>query len=104
MQSARAEVESLHDALTIGAAAFRLASAAATQQLEAALAECAASVELGADPGCTALTAQQSPLAQTTAALGRRYDAAEAVYRQERTRLEEASAIIALGADGAGLR
>lgn len=104
VQAARSEVETLHDGLASGAAAFRLASAAGTQQLEAALAQCATSVELAAYLGCAALTGQQAPLAQTTATLGRRYEAAEAAYRQERTRLEEASAIIALGADGAGLR
>lgn len=104
VQAARTEVETLRDGLTTGAAAFRLASAAGTQQLEAALAQCAASVELAAYAGCAALSAQQAPLAQATATLARRHEAAEATYRQERARLEEASAIIALGSDGAGLR
>ena len=103
-QAARVEVEALHDALAAGAAAFRLASAAGAQQLAAAVAQCAADVELAAYAGCTALSAQQAPMAQTTASLGRRYEAAEAVYRQERARLEEASAIIALGVDGTGFR
>ena len=104
VQAARVEVEALHDALTAGSAAFRLASAAGAQQLKTAIAQCAASAELAADAGCTALSAQQASMAQTTASLGRRYEAAEAVYRQERARLEEASAIIALGVDGTGLR
>ncbi len=104
VQAARVEVEALHDALAAGSAAFRLGSAAGAQQLAAAVAQCAASVELAAYAGCTALSAQQAPMAQTTASLGRRYEAAEAVYRQERARLEEASAIIALGVDGTGFR
>lgn len=47
--------------------------------------------------GCTALIAEQALLAQNIEAVGARYQAAEASYRQDRPRLEEAAATVALG-------
>lgn len=104
IQAARGETESLRDTLTTAAAAFRLASGAEVTALETAVARCATSVELAALPACASLATEQAAMTQSVAALGRRYDAVEVTYRQERTRLEEASAIVALGSDGAGLR
>ena len=104
IQAARTETETLRDSLSTAAVAFRLASAAEVQAMETALAQCATNAELAALPACASLPAEQAAMAQSVAALGRRYDAAEATWRQERTRLEEASAIVALGSDGAGLR
>jgi len=51
--------------------------------------------------GCTALTAEQTLLAQNIEAVGARYQAAEAAYRQDKPRLEEAAATVALGKLGA---
>ncbi len=47
--------------------------------------------------GCTDLAAEQALLAQNIEAVGARYQAAEASYRQDRPRLEEAAATVALG-------
>jgi len=47
--------------------------------------------------GCTGLVAEQALLAQNIDAVGARYQAAEASYRQDRPRLEEAAATVALG-------
>jgi hypothetical protein len=47
--------------------------------------------------GCAALAAEQTLLAQNIEAVGARYQAAEASYRQDRPRLEEAAATVALG-------
>lgn len=47
--------------------------------------------------GCVALTAEQALLTQNIEAVGARYQAAEAAYRQDRPRLEEAAATVALG-------
>ncbi len=47
--------------------------------------------------GCAALTAEQALLIQNIEAVGARYQAAEASYRQDRPRLEEAAATVALG-------
>ena len=104
IQAARSETEALHDGLTTGAAAFRLAAASGMQSLDAAVASCNADVALAAWPACPTLLTEQTTLTASVAALARRYDAAEAVWRREKTRLEEASAIVALGSDGAGLR
>ena len=104
IQAARTETETLHDTLTTGAAAFRLSSTASVDALETSIARCAQQDELAAYPACAALTTEQAALNRSVAALGRRYDAAETAYRQQRTRLEETSAIIALGSDGAGPR
>lgn len=51
--------------------------------------------------GCTALTAEQALLTQNIEAVGTRYQAAEAAYRQDKPRLEEAAATVALGKLGA---
>ena len=53
---------------------------------------------IGAGPyaGCAALTAEQVLLTQNIDAVSSRYQAAEAAYRQDRPRLEEAAATVAL--------
>lgn len=51
--------------------------------------------------GCAALAAEQTLLAQNIEAVGARYQAAETAYRQDRPRLEEAAATVALGKLGA---
>lgn len=52
---------------------------------------------LAANAACLALPAEQALLAQNIAAVAARYEAAEASYRQERPKLEEAAATLALG-------
>ncbi|TAJ69339.1 MAG: hypothetical protein EPO51_23395 [Phenylobacterium sp.] len=52
---------------------------------------------LAAYEGCLALPAEQALLAQNVAAVTGRYQAAEAAYRLERPKLEEAAATMALG-------
>lgn len=48
-------------------------------------------------PGCLALPAKEMLLTQDVAAVAARYEAAEVSYRQERPKLEEAAATLALG-------
>jgi len=52
---------------------------------------------LAAHPGCLALPAEQALLAQNIEAVASRHQAAEAAYRQDRAKLEEAAATMALG-------
>jgi hypothetical protein len=52
---------------------------------------------LAAYAGCVALPAEQALLAQNIEAVASRYQAAEAAYRQDRAKLEEAAATMALG-------
>lgn len=52
---------------------------------------------LAAYEGCQALAAEQALLAQNVAAVTGRYQAAEAAYRLERAKLDEAAATMALG-------
>jgi len=57
----------------------------------------AAPMGLAAYEGCAALVAEQVLLAQNIEAVAGRYQAAETAYRQDRPKLEEAAATVALG-------
>lgn len=95
--AARAEAERARARLTAGFGAFQTSSAERTAQLDAALEQCAGMEALKATEACASLTAEQPVLAQTIAALAERYQAADSAWRQEQTKLDEASAVIALG-------
>lgn len=56
-----------------------------------------AATGLAAYAGCVALPAEQALLVQNIEAVASRYQAAEAAYRQDRAKLEEAAATMALG-------
>lgn len=56
-----------------------------------------AAAGLEAYPGCLALPAERALLAKNIEALANRYQAAEAAYRPDRAKLEEAAATMALG-------
>jgi len=56
-----------------------------------------AATDLAAYPGCLALPAERALLAKNIEAVANRYQAAEAAYRQDRAKLEEAAATMALG-------
>lgn len=95
--AARGEAERARAGLTTGLAAFQAASAERTAQLDAALEQCEGVEGLAASEPCVLLTAEQPLLTQNIAALAERYQAADAVWRRERAKLDEASAVIALG-------
>ena len=78
-------------------AAFRTASEALNAQVTAASEACAATPELTGYAGCAALTAEQTTLTGAFDSISQRFEAAEAAWRQERTRLDEAAATVALG-------
>jgi len=96
--AARTDAERARAALVAGLTAFQTASAAQTAAVAAAMEPCSATPELTTYEGCLALIAEQALLAQNVTALGARYEAAEAAWRQDRPRLDEASATVALGA------
>ena len=96
--AARTEAERARAGLVTGLSAFQTASAAQTAAVAAAMEPCSATPELLTYEGCVALIAEQALLAQNVTALGARYEAAEAAWRQDRPRLDEASATVALGA------
>lgn len=95
--AARAEAERARASLTAGLTAFQAASTERTAQLNGALEQCAGMPALAGFGPCAALTAEQPVLAQNVAALSERYQAVETAWRQERARLDEASAMMALG-------
>ncbi|WP_337186830.1 hypothetical protein [Phenylobacterium sp.] len=98
--AARRNAEAARSALATAHAALAAAASARTAALEAASSQCAAASGLAAYEGCAALTAEQLTLTRNIAALEARHAAADAVWSQERPRLEEAAAAVAL----AGLR
>ncbi|WP_293380532.1 hypothetical protein [Phenylobacterium sp. SCN 70-31] len=98
--AARRNAEAARSALAAARTASASAASTQTAAVEAAVSQCAATPELAAYEGCVALTAEQVTLAQNIAALDARHAAADAVWSQERPRLEEAAAAVAL----AGLR
>jgi hypothetical protein len=69
----------------------------AAPKLPAPAAPQAAGPGLATYEGCVGLTPEQGLLTQNIAALTARYEAAEAAWRQDRARLDEASATMALG-------
>ncbi|MBX3485048.1 hypothetical protein, partial [Phenylobacterium sp.] len=98
VNAARAEADQAHKAHDDGLAALRATAAAQTTALDAAIAQCAATPELAAYEGCTALAAEQATLTAAIDRLGKRYQAADAAYPADRARIEEASATVALSA------
>ena len=96
--AARTDAEAAHAELAPRLAAFRAAAQTQTDAVAAAQLQCAATPELAASELCVKLLAEQTALTQTVAALTARFAAAEAAYQKDRPRLEEASAIMALGA------
>jgi len=95
--AARTEAERARASLVAGLSAFQTASAAQTAAVAAAMEACS-TPQLTIYEGCVALIAEQALLAQNVSALGARYEAAETAWRQDRPRLDEASATVALGA------
>lgn len=95
--AARAEAERARAETAAGLSAFQAASAERTAQLNGALEQCAGLPALAGFEACATLTAEQPVLVQNIAALTERYQAAETVWRQERAKLDEASATMALG-------
>lgn len=93
----RAEADAAHKGLGERLAAFQAASAALTAQVTTASEACAATPEMTAYAGCVALMAEQATLSGNVEAIGKRFEAAEGVWRQERARLDEAAATVALG-------
>lgn len=77
-------------------AAYRAASEALSAQVTAASEACAATPELTGYAGCVALATEQTTLAGALDSITQRFEAAEAAWRQERTRLDEAAATVAL--------
>lgn len=68
-----------------------------TTPMPGAPASAAQPLALGSYEGCPALATEQTLLAQNIDAVATRYQAAEAAYRQDRPKLEEAAATVALG-------
>jgi hypothetical protein len=95
--AARAEAERVRAEMASGLAAFQAASTERSAQLNGALEQCAGLPTLAGLEACATLTAEQAALAQNIAALADRYQAAETAWRQERAKLDEASATMALG-------
>jgi hypothetical protein len=114
--AARTDAEAAHKRLADGLASLQTTAAAQTAALEGAAALCAPVVAapgltatpaplpppagspvLAASEGCLALPAEQALLAQNVTALQARYEATETAYRQDRARLDEAAATMALG-------
>jgi hypothetical protein len=113
--AARSDAETTHGRLAAGLAAFRTAAAEQQAAVTAATALCtpplpAAGAPVGAAPvtaapapglttyaGCATLATEQALMAQNIEAMAARHQAAESAYRQDRTRLEEAAATVALG-------
>lgn len=93
---ARAEAERARAGLTAGFTAFQTTSAERTAQLNGALEPCAGMPALADFEPCAELAAEQPVMAQNIAVLTERYQAAETAWRQERARLDEASAMMAL--------
>lgn len=91
------EANAAHKSMEERMAAFQAASAALTAQIATAVESCAATPEMAAYAGCTALTAEQATLTATLDAVTARYADAEAVWRQARPGLDEAAATVALG-------
>ncbi len=124
--AAKADAESTHKALSDRLVAFRATAADQQTALASALTLCglttpdplapaatppaaktpaagatpappAPATGLAAYAGCLALPAEQALMTQNIAAVSARYEAAEASYRQDRPKLEEAAATLALG-------
>jgi hypothetical protein len=97
-----ADREAAHEALGQSLEAFRTTSAETSSAVDAAAALCGpvaappAPGTLGAYPGCATLAAEQASLAQSVAGLSKVFEAAEAAYRQDRRRVDEAAATMAL--------
>jgi len=92
---ARRTAEAASGALATARSALTGAAAAQSTGLQAALMQCAAP-EISAYEGCVALAAEQVLFNQTIAQLEARYAMADVVWAQERPRLEEAAASVAL--------
>jgi hypothetical protein len=82
--------------MSAAAASLKAEAAAQGEAVAAAMALCQETPELTAYPGCIALTATQPSLSGAIEALAQRQAAAEAAWLQERPRLEEAAALLAL--------
>lgn len=124
--AAKADAESTHKALADRLAVFRATAADQQTALASALALCgltttdpltpaaappvakpptpgatptptAPATGIAAYAGCLALPAEQALMTQNIAAVAARYEAAEVSYRQDRPKLEEAAATLALG-------
>ena len=95
--AARTEAEAAHAELAPRLAAFRATAQVQTDALAAAQLPCAGDPAFAASELCVKLLAEQAAVSQTVAALTARFAAAEAAYQKDRPRLEEASAIMALG-------
>ncbi|MEW5685493.1 MAG: hypothetical protein AB1942_11290 [Pseudomonadota bacterium] len=92
-----AEADAAHKALAGRLAAFQTASAALTSQMTAAGEACLATPEMAAYAACVALPTEQTTLTGNLDAVTQRFEAAEGVWRQERAKLDEAAATVALG-------
>ena len=105
--AALAEREAAHAKLAQSLESFRTTSAETGTVVETALIPCAASApptaapvptpgSLAAYPGCVTLATEQALLAANIAALSKAFESAEAAYRQDRRRTDEAAATMAL--------
>ena len=92
-----AEIEAAHKAAAERLAAFQAASASLAPQLTAATEACAATPQMTSYAACVILPTEQATLTANVEAVTKRFDAAEAVWRQERAKLEEVAATVALG-------
>lgn len=98
VSAARREADAARKALTDSQAKWTADGEAQTAAVQTAVDACAASEALAAYAGCVALTTEQALLATNLEALSARYRAADAAYAQERVKLEEAAAALALAA------
>ncbi len=96
--AARREADAARKALVDSQAKWSADGEAQSAAVQAAVEACTANEMLAAYPGCVALTAEQALMATNIEALGARYQAADAAYRLERVKLEEAAASLALAA------
>lgn len=112
LAAALADREAAHTALGQSLENFRTTSTETSELVDAAAAQCGPAAPpaapgapppppptpgtLAAYPLCATLAAEQASLAANIAALSKAFESAEAAYRQDRRRIDEAAATMAL--------